>query len=185
MHLGDTICAISSAVGPCARIVARLSGSDARTIASPIVPDIRLDRALASLVALHFDDLIVPSWLYCFVAPRSYTGDDVIEFHLPGAVLLARMLLNELVERGARHADAGEFTARAYFNGRMDLSEAEGVAATIAAQSARELHAARQLMSGELARRLRPTLDLLADSLALVEVGIDFSEEDVSFLSPD
>src|SRR5688572_25747404 len=175
MHPGDTITAISSAVGPSARMIVRLSGPDARPIASPIVPDLQLDRALASRLTLRLNDLTIPSWLYCFLAPRSYTAEDVIEFHVPGNPLLAHMLLDELVRRGARRADAGEFTARAYFNGRMDLSEAEGVAATIAAQSARELHAARQLMSGELARRLRPTLDLLADSLALVEVGIDFS----------
>ncbi len=184
MHPGDTITAISSAVGPCARIIVRLNGPDARAIASVIVADPRLNEASASRVTLRFNDLTVPSWLYCFLSPRSYTGEDVIEFHLPGNPLLARLLLDELVRRGARHADAGEFTARAYFNGRMDLSEAEGVAATIAAQSARELHAARQLMSGELARRLRPVLESIADSLALVEVGIDFSEEDVSLLAP-
>src|SRR5688572_18763510 len=184
MHPGDTITAISSAVGPCARIIVRLSGPDARPIASSLGPDLQLDQARAARTTLHFNHLAVPSRLYCFVAPRSYTGDDVIEFHLPGNPLLARLLLDELVRRGARHADPGEFTARAYFNGRMDLSEAEGVAATVAAQSERELHAARQLMSGELARRLRPVLDSIANSLALVEVGIDFSEEDVSFLAP-
>ena len=184
MHPGDTIVAISSAVGPCARIIVRISGPQARPIASPVVPDLQLGQARAARTTLHFNHLAVPCSLYCFVAPRSYTGDDVIEFHVPGNSLLARMLLDELVRRGARHADPGEFTARAYFNGRMDLSEAEGVAATIAAQSERELHAARQLMSGELSRRLRPVLDSIAESLALVEVGIDFSEEDVSFLTP-
>ena len=183
MHPGDTITAISSAVGPAARIVVRLSGADARRIAQPIVPDLRLVQAIASRVTLYFKDLTVPAWLYCFRSPRSYTGEDVIEFHLHGNALLARMFLDELVRRGARHADPGEFTARAYFNGRMNLAEAEGVSATIAAHSERELRAARQLMAGELARRLRPVLDLLAESLALVEAGIDFSEEDVSFLS--
>lgn len=132
---------------------------------------------------LHVSSLAVQAWIYLFAAPHSYSGEDVVEIHIPGNPLLARMLLQALVERGARHAEPGEFTARAYFNGRMDLAQAEGVAATIAAHSQRELHAARQLRSGELARRLRPILDLLADSLALVEVGLDFSEEDVSFLS--
>jgi tRNA modification GTPase len=95
------------------------------------------------------------------------------------------MLLQELLRLGARSADPGEFTARAYFNGRIDLAEAEGVAATIAANSEQELAAARQLLSGELARRLVPLMDLVADTLALLEVGIDFSEEDVTFLSGD
>jgi tRNA modification GTPase len=95
------------------------------------------------------------------------------------------MLLDELIRHGARQAEPGEFTARAYFNGRIDLTEAEGVAATIAAQGERELAAARQLMAGELARRLKPVLIDLADTLALIEVGIDFSEEDVTFISPE
>jgi tRNA modification GTPase len=86
---------------------------------------------------------------------------------------------------GTRPADPGEFTARAYFNGRIDLTEAEGVAATISALGEGELRAARQLASGELARRLRLILDNVAETLGLVEVGIDFSEEDVTFLSPD
>jgi tRNA modification GTPase len=94
------------------------------------------------------------------------------------------MLLDALVRQGARPADPGEFTARAYFNGRIDLTEAEGVAATIAATGEQELRAARQLLAGELARRLRPATDLIAETLALVEVGIDFSDEDVTFLSP-
>ncbi len=125
-----------------------------------------------------------PAWVYSFKGPRSYTGEDVAELHLPGNVLLARWVMEALVERGARPAEAGEFTARAYFNGRMDLSEAEGVAATIAAGNERQLRAARQLLGGELARRLNPIMDQLAQTLALTEVGIDFSEEDVTFLSP-
>jgi tRNA modification GTPase len=95
------------------------------------------------------------------------------------------MVLDEMVRRGARQAEPGEFTARAYFNGRIDLTQAEGVAATIGAQSERELRAARQLLGGELARRLRPVMDDVAQALALIEVGIDFSDEDVTFLSAD
>ena len=121
--------------------------------------------------------------LYVFQGPHSYTGEDIIEFHLPGNPLLAKLLLDELIRGGARPAEAGEFTARAYFHGRMDLTQAEGVAAAIGAHGEQELRAARQLLSGELARRLRPVMDLLAQTLALVEVGIDFTEEDVSFLS--
>ena len=118
-------------------------------------------------------------------APRSYTGDDLIELHLPGNPVLARLLMGEILQRGARPAEPGEFTARAYFNGRLDLTGAEGVAATIAAGSEAELLAARQLLAGELARRLRPAMDAIAQTLALVEVGIDFSDEDVSFIAPE
>ena len=126
----------------------------------------------------------IPATLYRFCAPRSYTGEDIIEFHIPGNPLLTQMLLEELMKHGARAAEPGEFTARAYFNGRLDLTQAEGVAAAISAHSERESAAARRLLGGELTRRLEPIIELVAQTLALIEAGIDFSEEDVSFLSP-
>ena len=82
------------------------------------------------------------------------------------AALLARMVLDACVNHGARLAEPGEFTARAYFNGRLDLAAAEGVAATIAAQNEAELQAARQLLAGELARRLRGPMGEIAQTLA-------------------
>jgi tRNA modification GTPase len=176
----NTIAAISSVVGAGARIIVRVSGAEAH----------RITRELATVTDAQggaaFQSRVWPGamgWIYWFVKPRSYTGEDLVEFHIPGNPVLARMLLDEIVRRGARQADAGEFTARAYFNGRMDLTQAEGVAATIGAHSERELRAARQLLAGELARRLTPVMDAIAQALALVEVGIDFSDEDVTFLS--
>jgi tRNA modification GTPase len=183
MISGDTIAAISSAVGPAARMIVRVSGPDALKLARllGVVGDHQGGSAFRT--QLSFCDLSVSAWVYVFLAPRSYTGEDLVEFHLPGSPVLVKLLLEELLRLGARPADPGEFTARAYFNGRMDLTAAEGVAATIAAGSEQELSAARQLMSGELARRLAPLMSLVADTLALLEVGIDFSEEDVTFLS--
>jgi tRNA modification GTPase len=159
-----------------------LSGPDARAIAAKLVQNASRG---ARRQQLSFDGLSFPAWAYCFVAPRSYTGEDLVELHIPGNPLLAQMLLSRLITLGARNADAGEFTARAFFNGRIDLTEAEGVAASVAAHSDQELRAARRLMAGELARRLRPIMDVVAETLALVEVGIDFSEEDVTVLPPD
>jgi tRNA modification GTPase len=183
MTFGDTIAAISSAVGPAARMIVRLSGPKSRQIAAELC-DLANDRA-AFRTHLRFNALSVPAWLYQFHAPRSYTGEDIIEFHLPGNPLLVRMLLDELIQRGARSAEPGEFTARAYFSGRIDLTEAEGVAAAIAAHGEDELAAARQLLAGQLARRLRPIMDQLAEMLSLVEAGIDFSEDDVTFIATD
>src|SRR2546426_563072 len=118
-------------------MIVRVSGRDAHSITQALCSS--LPRAgEARLVQLHFSDLRVPAWLYVFAAPRSYSGEDLVEFHIPGNPLLARMLLSALIERGARHAEAGEFTARAYFAGKLDLSEAEGVAATIAAHGESE-----------------------------------------------
>ena len=184
MIVSDTICAISSAVGPAARMIVRASGPGAFALAEALTGSSPQPRS-ALRTHLRFDGLVIPAWLYSFAVPRSYTGEDLVEFHIPGNPLLAKMLLEQLVKRGARHAEAGEFTARAYFNGRLELTEAEGVAATIGARSEQQLTAARQLLSGELARRLRPMMEGVADTLALVEVGIDFSDEDVTFLSSE
>jgi tRNA modification GTPase len=184
MSPSDTIAAISSAVGTAARMIVRVSGPLAPRLAADLTLSPDEPPPSATYTKLHFANLTLPAWLFVFRAPRSYTGDDLVEFHLPGNPLLARILLDHLRENGARDAEPGEFTARAFFNGRLDLIEAEGVAATIAAGNEAELAAARQLMAGELARRLKPLIDLVAETLALVEVGIDFSDEDVTFLSP-
>jgi tRNA modification GTPase len=184
MNFGDTIVAISSAVGTGVRMIVRASGPIAAKLASDIWHQALPDGSHAACGTIAFANLEVPAcWLYVFRSPRSYTGEDLLEFHIPANPLLARMLLDDLVARGARPADPGEFTARAYFNGRLDLTEAEGVAATIAASGEQELRAARQLLAGELARRLRPASELVAETLALVEAGIDFADEGVTFLS--
>ena len=178
----ETIAAISSAVGPGARLIVRLSGPQSVSIAQSLAPQWQPAHASAIHAPLSFANLHCPSWLYTFRSPRSYTGEDLIEFHLPGSPVLANLLLAELLARGVRLAEPGEFTARAYFAGKLSLTQAEGVAATIAAGNEQELQAARQLLAGELARRLAPTMDLIAQTLALIEVGIDFSEEEVTFL---
>jgi tRNA modification GTPase len=182
MQSGDTIVAVSTAAGAGARMIVRVSGPGAHAVARELTGRATLEagRAVAGRVWPG-----VGGWVYAFAGPRSYTGEDLVEFHVPGNPVLGRMLLARVVEAGARQAEPGEFTARAYFNGRMDLTQAEGVAATIGAQSDRELRAARQLLAGELARRLTPVMESVAQALALVEVGIDFTDEDVTFISAE
>ena len=181
----DTIAAFSSSVAAAvARMIVRMSGADARRIAAGICDELP-PAGGARRATLSFASMSVPAWVYFFAAPRSYTSEDLVEFHVPGNALLARMLLDGLVAAGARHAEPGEFTARAYFCGRIDLAEAEGVAATVSAHGEAELRAARQLLAGELSSRLHAPMNLLADTLALVEAGIDFSDEDITFLAGD
>jgi tRNA modification GTPase len=126
----------------------------------------------------------LPVWLFTFPAPRSYTGEDSIEMQLPGnPAMLERvidMLLDSACRQGldARRAQPGEFTARAYLNNRISLTQAEGVAATIAAQSDAELSAARLLVSGHMGRLAHRLADDLAAALALVEAGIDFTDQE-------
>ncbi len=183
MHSGDTIVAIGSAPGAAARAIVRLSGPDSFAIAEAMAEASGCSTAYRTRIAVA--GMKVGAWVYRFQSPRSYSGEDMVELHVPGNALLARMLLQEIVARGARPAEAGEFSARAYFNGKMDLTEAEGIAATIHAHGEAELRAARQLSAGELSRRVRPAMESIAETLALVEVGIDFVEEDVTFLSAD
>jgi tRNA modification GTPase len=182
VRLDDTICAISSAVGPAARIVLRLSGPAAAQLARGLGADLP-GHARAQRAALNLDGLAFPAWIYQFVAPRSYTAQDLIELHIPGNPLLARRLLDRLARDGARPAEPGEFTARAFFNGKLDLAQAEGVAAAIAALTRSQLHAARCLMAGELTRRLAGPMEQLVQLLALVEADIDFSDQDVQVLA--
>lgn len=166
-------------------MIVRLSGPRSWEIACRLCPHATIHAGRVDRIDLHLRQMILPAIVYAFELGRSYTGQTLIEIHLPGNPLLCRLLLAECSHFGARLAEPGEFTARAYFNGRINLTEAEGIAASIASQSAYELRAARQLMAGELARQLQPTLDLLAETLALVEAGIDFAGEEISILSDE
>jgi tRNA modification GTPase len=180
----DTIVALATTAGPAARLIIRTSGPAALQLAAAISAGPLKPSTVASAM-LRFADLEVPGRIYAFRAPRSHTGEDVAEYHLPGNPILARLLIDDLLARGARQAQPGEFSARAFFNRKIRLDEAEGVAAVIAATNDRELAAARKLRAGELAQRLEPLMDELASLLALCELGIDFvEEEDIVVLDP-
>lgn len=180
MQFTDTIAAISSGVGPAARMIVRLTGDRALPIAQSLAEEAPPASPAACRSSIRLGQMSVPCWLYCFAAPRSYTGHDLVEFHIPGNPLLARMVLDALVSAGARQAEAGEFTARAYFNGRLDLTQAEGVAAMVSAANEGQLRAAQALLAGELPRRLAPIMDRLANLLARVEAQIDFADEGIA-----
>ncbi|MFN4243101.1 MAG: tRNA modification GTPase [Tepidisphaerales bacterium] len=193
MWTGDTIVAVSSAPPPARRVVVRLSGPQALLAASRVVRDLPAGRGVARthvrLVCRTADpaahELHMPAIVAVFRSPSSYTGEDVVELGVPGSSWVVQTLLTRLLAcEGVRSAEPGEFTARAFLNGRLDLTAAEGVAATIAAADARQLAAAGQLRSGVLLRTLEPVTDKLAEWLARVEAGIDFSDEDVRFITP-
>jgi tRNA modification GTPase len=128
-------------------------------------------------------DPCLPAGVILFQAPRSFTGQDVAELHIPGAPALLSATLDKLLTRGARQAERGEFSARAFLNNKMDITEAEGIAATISARGSHQLRAAASLRHGRLHQWVKQQADVLADLLALVEAGIDFSDEPgVSFI---
>jgi len=126
----------------------------------------------------------VPAELCLFRGPASYTGQDLVELHTIGSPPLLLMVLELLLAAGARPAEAGEFTARAFFNGKLDLAQAEGVAATVASESDAQLAAAGRLREGALSARIAAIRDELADLVALVEADIDFSDEAIEFITP-
>jgi tRNA modification GTPase len=187
MPHADTIVAVSTPIHAAIRAIIRMSGDRAFSLVdqlsigerSPLAHACVADHKIQIAPGIAFDVTIYP-----FRSPRSSTGEDVIELHVPASPFLVVGVLKRLTELGARQAEPGEFTARAFFSGKLDLTAAEGVAAAISASNRAELDAARQLLGGELARRLTPILDELVSTLALLEVGIDFTEEDVTFIDP-
>ncbi len=187
----DTIVAISSAAGVGARGIVRVSGIDAIAVCSTMV-ELADGRRLAELAGFELADgrldcgkgPRIPARVLVFLAPASYTRQDVVELHLPACAPLMRRVVGRLIEAGARAAEAGEFTARAFLLGRIDLTQAEAVAAVINANAETGLRAAQHLLAGELSDKLSAAYDELAELAALVELGIDFSDQDIELISP-
>ncbi len=183
MHLDDTIVAISTPPGRGGIGVVRLSGPDARKIAAPLL---RLNSELAAGRAL-FGELIEPASgervdevvVTFFEKPHSYTTDDVVELSAHGSPVVLRQVVEWALERGARLAEPGEFTLRAFLNGRLDLTQAEAVRDLIESRTLYQAKVAAQQLEGALSRRLAPIKKELVDLIALLEAGIDFAEDDV------
>jgi tRNA modification GTPase len=185
-HVDDTIVALSSAAGSSPRGVIRLSGPRAIEIALAVFvppPDTRKGfRRHGGTAQWKAENVDVPAELYVFRPPRSYTRQDVAELHTIGSPPVLAGLLDEMLAAGARLAEPGEFTGRAFLAGAMDLAAAEGVAAMIHAGSDAQLRAAEQLLHGTLTRETEQHHSRLVDLLTLVEASIDFVEEPIDFL---
>ncbi|MCE9589164.1 MAG: 50S ribosome-binding GTPase [Planctomycetes bacterium] len=180
----DTIVAVSSPPGRSRRGLVRLSGNRTLSVLREIGVCGTTDRLLRP-VRLSADGLALPALCVTFRGPASYTGQDMAELQMPGHPALLDRLLHAALRRGARLAEPGEFTFRAFLAGKLDLTQAEGVAATIAAVSDAQLAAASMLREGMLGRVASDMVHQLADTLALVEAGIDFTDqEDVVPISP-
>jgi tRNA modification GTPase len=183
---GRTIVACGSAPGWADRAVLRLTGPDAipaaqRLLDAPLAPAPGAHPATLRLPTRSGDRTLTALAL-TFHAPRSHTGQDLVELLVPGAPWLVERLIDRLLADPAGPAPAapGEFTARAYLAGRLTAEQAEGVQALIAARGEAELAAAARLMTGATGSRFGALADALADALALLEAGIDFvDEEDV------
>ncbi len=164
----------------------RLSGPEARVIAETML---RLKSQLAPGRAI-FGELLDPdsserideAVTTYFAKPHSYTADDVIEISAHGSPVVLRHIVELATARGARMAEPGEFTMRAFLNGRIDLTQAEAVRDLIESQTLFQAKVAAQQLDGALSKRLQPIKKRLVDFIAVMEAGIDFAEDDVSVL---
>jgi len=182
----DTIAAICTGVGGSIAII-RLSGPDADAVAAAVwhsgnrfteIPP----RAMVLGRVINGDGQTEDQGLVVRMpAPNSYTGENVVEFHCHGGVTVARTVLSLMLNNGARHADPGEFTKRAFLNGRIDLTQAEAVLDVIQAQSRMALHAANRQLQGVLANRVDVAYETLRAVLAEIEVRMDFVDEDLDW----
>ena len=177
----DTIAAIATPPGRGGIGILRLSGPKALALAAPLLqpaPDepfrARFCRVVEPATGAKLDEAVA-TW---FRAPRSYTGEDVIEIAAHGSPVLLDHLLRLLLQGGARLAEPGEFTERAFLSGRLDLTQAEAVRDLIDAQTLAGAQQAAQQLGGALSRRIAPLKDELLSLIAVLEAGIDFAEDD-------
>ena len=185
----STICAIATSPGIGAIATIRLSGEEAIEIADKVFRSPVKNKKLADQQAntLHvgtisegpeiIDEVVVS----LFRAPHSFTGEDVIEITCHGSAYIQQRLLELLLKAGARMARPGEFTQRAFLNGKMDLSQAEAVADLIASSNAANHKMALKQMRGGFSNEIKKLRDQLLHFIAMVELELDFSEEDVEF----
>jgi tRNA modification GTPase len=209
VNFDDTIVAIATPAGRGGIGVVRLAGPEALTIAQPMLrlkhtlesgravfgeliePDSGSDALMASVLTgsaapcsppgTRLDEVVVTY----FQKPHSYTTDDIVEISAHGSPVVLRHIVELALSRGARVAEPGEFTMRAFLNGRIDLTQAEAVRDLIESQTLFQAKVAAQQLEGALSKRLQPLKQKLVELIALLEAGIDFAEDDVSVLPPD
>jgi len=180
----DTIAAVATAPGAGGIGVLRLSGPRSHEIGRAVT-GAKLKERIFHFASFCDEggDPIDRGLAVCFVAPRSYTGEDVVELHAHGSPAVLDMLLRRVLQLGARAARPGEFTERAFLNGKLDLVQAEAVADLIASGSATAARAAQRILEGDFSRAVLLVLDALIRLRAWLEAALDFPEEEIDFLS--
>ncbi len=181
MMQSDTIAAIATAHGVGSIAIIRLSGDDALDIAKKLTKKENLSPRHATLTNIYNtqDELIDEAIVIYFQAPRSFTAEDVVEIQCHGGFIVAQSILEATLHAGARLANAGEFSKRAFFNGRIDLSEAEAISQLIEAKSEDAAKILAKQMKGSLKEFIEKVRDEIIHILAYSEVTIDYAEEDL------
>lgn len=185
----ETICAISTAPGMGAIAVIRASGPEAFSISDKIFNAASADKSISTASShtvlfgnIHQDERIIDEVVATiFRNPHSFTGEDTVEFSCHGSVYIQQKLIQLLLKHGCRMAEPGEFSRRAFMNGKMDLSQAEAIADLIASTSASNHKLAMQQMRGGFSRELNKLRSDLLHFVTMIELELDFSEEEVEF----
>ncbi len=189
----DTIAAIATPIGEGGISVIRISGSNALAVADRLFDGKRRIRDMASHTA-SFGNIIDPHnnrrvldevVAVVFRSPNSYTGEDIVEISCHGGMLVTKSILNVLFEAGVRHANPGEFTKRAFLNGRLDLSQAEAVADIIQARTERAHRSSLDQLKGKLSTEIDEIRNDILNFCSLIELELDFAEEDIELANRD
>ena len=183
-ELNDTIAVVSSPTSD-NRVILRITGPDTISVCSQIFdPPVSAEKSFVATGRVTIDvELEIDAKLYLFLAPHSYTGDDTAEIHAFTNPSVTQSIMSSLFSKGLRPAGPGEFTARAYLNGKIDLAQAEAVNEIIVGSNKLQIAAAEKLLAGRLAETTAKIRDSLMDTLSLIEAGMDFSGEDIEFIS--
>ncbi len=195
MGENDTIVAVSSPAGS-VRSIVRITGPQTLSVCTQVFepsPDAQIPNPQSAIRNSHIvsgqvhinDVLTIDVRLYLFFAPHSYTGEELAEIHIDASPTLVEALVQTLLARGLRAAGPGEFTARAYLNGKLDLAQAEAVNEVISSSNRLQLKAAETLLGGQLTKATGEICTAMLDLLSLIEAGLDFSGEDIEFISPE
>jgi tRNA modification GTPase len=175
-------------MGPAQRAVIRLSGphllATAERFLPPCVPALSGAREVLEIQLEPLPGVVVAAHLLVFPGPHSATGEDVCELHLPSAPPLVEAQVQQLLDLGCRLAEPGEFTRRAFLNGRLDLTQAEAVLELVESRSSQAAMAATQVLSGSLGNCMAASRDVLLEALMELEAGLDFEEGDSQDLQP-
>ena len=187
MFRDDTIAAISTPPGRGGIGIVRLSGPDSHRIATSLFrPESTIDPGAPNraqfgrVIDPATDELLDEAILTCFKAPHSYTGEDVAEISCHGSPIILARVLQIVIEKGARVAEPGEFTFRAFFNKRIDLAQAQGVRDVINAQTQYQARVATKQLKGELSSRITPLKDQVVEVIVHLESSVEFVEDDIS-----
>lgn len=189
MNNNDTIVAISTGASSGAISIVRLSGKDAISIADKLfvstkntLPSSFMPRllTLGKITTKTFNE---QAMCVVFVSPKSYTGEDMVEFQCHGGTQISSGIMKACIDCGARIATNGEFTKRAFMNGKMSLSSAEGMMDMINAESDAEIRAGYNLLSGSLSKLAGSTQTELTDILSEIEVSFDYPEETIEYIT--